>query len=200
MERRHPVGRRIAIYGPTGSGKTSLGHTLGQRLGLSLVELDAIFWLSNWQAKELERFKADVAVALAAHPEGWVSIGNYSQVRDIVLAQADTVLWLRLPFRVTFWRLFRRTLKRLTGKEHLWGTNNTESWRRTFLSRDSILLWAITSRKSHVERTQRNLRETPHHAQVMVLRSARAVRAFMKWLPRNSRVSPPPWEGGGKNM
>jgi adenylate kinase family enzyme len=41
------IGRRIAIYGPTGSGKTTFGRALGQRLGLPVIDLDTIFWLPN---------------------------------------------------------------------------------------------------------------------------------------------------------
>ncbi len=181
MQTKPPIGPRIAIYGPTGSGKTTLARVIAQRTGLPVIDLDTIFWQPGWTSKPLEEFRSDVAAALAAHPHGWVCSGNYhTQLGGLVLSQADTVLWLRLPFRVTFWRLLKRTVVRAWTKVPVWDVNpNRESWRQSFLSKDSILLYAITSRKGHVERTQRNLRETPHHAQVIELRSAKAVRAFM---------------------
>ena len=108
-------------------------------------------------------------------PQGWVCVGNYSHVQDLVLSQADTVLWLRLPFRVSFWRLCKRTVARAWTQQPLWAGNpNRESWRQSFCSRNSILLYAITSRKMHVETTLRSLGATPHHASVIELRSARA--------------------------
>jgi hypothetical protein len=150
---------------------------------LPVVELDAIYWLPNWQAKPLEQFRTDVQVALEACPQGWICVGNYRHVQDLVLAQADTVLWLRLPFRVSFWRLCKRTITRAWTKQPLWeGNPNQESWRQSFFSRDSILLYAITSRKIHVETTLRVLSTTPHHAAVIELRSARAVRRLLQGL------------------
>lgn len=152
MHDRPSIGPRISIRGPTGSGKTTLGHTLGQRFGLPVVELDALYGLPNWQAKPLDQFHTDVKAALGACPQGWLCVGNYSHAQDLVLSQADTVLWWRLPFRVSFWRLCKRTVTRAWTKKPLWeGNPNQESWRQSFCSRNSILLYAITSRKMHVQ-------------------------------------------------
>jgi len=183
MYDRLSIGPRISIRGPTGSGKTTLGHTLGQRCSLPVVELDAIYWLPNWQVKPLDQFRTDVQAALDACPQGWVCVGNYSHVQDLVLAQANTVLWLRLPFRVSFWRLLKRTVSRAWTKKPLWeGNPNRESWHQSFCSRNSILLYAITSRKQHVVTTLRVLGATPHHATVIELRSASAVRRLLQGL------------------
>ena len=180
---RLSIGPRISIRGATGSGKTTLGHTLGQRFGLPVVEMDAIYWLPNWQVKPLDQFRTDVKAALDACPQGWICVGNYSQVQDVVLSQADTVLWLRLPFRVSFWRLCKRTVTRAWTRQLLWeGNPNRESWRQSFFSRDSILLYAITSRKRHVENTLRILNMTPHHAAVIELESPRAVQCLLQEL------------------
>jgi adenylate kinase family enzyme len=185
------IGPRISIRGPTGSGKTTLGHTLGQRLGLPVVELDALYWLPHWQANPLDQFRADVQAALDAYSQGWICVGNYRHVQDLVLSQADTVLWLRLPFRVSFWRLCKRTVMRAWMKQPLWeGNPNRESWRKSFFSRDSILLYAITSRKRHVETTLRVLSATPHHASVIELRSARAVRRLLQELSQSTPDAP----------
>jgi adenylate kinase family enzyme len=158
---------------------------------LPVVELDAIYWLPNWQAKPLDQFRTDVQAALDACPQGWVCIGNYSHVQDLVLSQADTILWLRLPFRVSFWRLFKRTVARAWTQQLLWeGNPNRESWRQSFCSRDSILLYAITSRKRHVENTLRILGAIPHNALVIALPSARAVRRLLEGLPKSKPTAP----------
>ena len=191
MHNRPSLGPRISIRGATGSGKTTLGHALGQRLSLPVVELDALYWLSNWQEKPRHQFRADVQAALNACPQGWVCIGNYSQIQDLVLAQANTVLWLRLPFRVSFWRLYKRTIVRAWTQKPLWeGNQNRESWRQSFCSRNSILLYAITSRKAHGESTLRSLSITPHHAAVIELRSARAVRWLLAELSQSQPSTP----------
>src|SRR5215470_6085281 len=98
MHDRLSIGPRIAIRGPTGSGKSTLGHTLAQRFGLPVVDMDTLYWPPNWQAKPLNQFRTDVQAALEACPQGWICVDNYSHVQDLVLFQADTVLWLRLPY------------------------------------------------------------------------------------------------------
>ena len=191
MHDRLSIGPRISIRGPTGSGKSTLGHTLGRRFGLPVVEMDALYWLPNWQAKPLDQFRTDVQAALDARPQGWICVGNYSHVQDLVLSQADTVLWLRLPFRVSFWRLLKRTVARAWTQQPLWeGNSNQESWRQSFFSHKSILLYAITSRKLHVENTLRVLCTTPHHAAVIELRSARAVRHLLQGLSHSKPTAP----------
>ena len=176
------VGRRIAVYGPTGSGKSTVAAAIGERLGLQLVELDAIFWQPDWQPTPQDEFRAAVLEQLDANLTGWVCAGNYfSAVGEKVLSRADTVVWLRLPFRVAFWRLLLRTARRARSKELMWGTNR-ESWRKAFLSKDSILLWGITSWRPHVRRVNRALDEVDHNASVIVLRSSNQVERFLAGL------------------
>ena len=180
MYDRRSLGRYIAIRGVPGSGKTTLGALLGQHLGVPVIELDALYWLPDWQANPLEQFRADVQAALAACPEGWVCVGNYRHIQDLILAQADTVLWLRLPFRVSFWRLCKRPVVRAWTQQLLWeGNSNRESWRQSFFDRDSILLYALTTRTQHVATTRHILSTIPHHATVIELRSPRAVRQLL---------------------
>ena len=178
MARRGLIGRRIVVYGPTGSGKTAVAQRIGELLDLPVIELDALFHRPNWQPTPEDEFRARILTALHRGPDGWVCDGNYSAVRDLILPRADTVVWLRLPFRVAFWRLLKRTITRAWTKEPLWGTNY-ESWRQSFLSKESILLWCITHWRAHHSNVTRALREIPHRATVVELRSSREVEDFL---------------------
>ena len=91
---------------------------------------------------------------------------------------ADTVLWLRLPYRVAFWRVLKRTVTRAWRRELLWGTNR-ESWRLSLLSRDSLLVYQATAWRRHHQRVRRDLERIPHHAHVYELRSSREVESFL---------------------
>ncbi len=182
------TGRRIAVYGPTGCGKTSLGAKASQRLGLPHLDLDIVHWLPGWQENPREQFRADVVEWLDARLGGWVCTGNYaSVVGDIVMTRADTVLWLRLPFRIVFWRLLLRTLHRSVTWELMWGTNH-ETFRKGFMSRDSILLWCITHWRAHHRNVSRAIAEHARNAVVFELRSPRQVR---EWLASVPRLDPP---------
>jgi adenylate kinase family enzyme len=180
---RSLVGRRIVIFGQSGSGKTTFGRRAAAALGVPHVELDSLYHRPNWEPTPDEEFRAIVSEQLAASPDGWVVDGNYSRVRDVVLSGADTAIWLRLPFRVVFTRLLRRTVTRAWQKEELWN-GNRESFRMSFASRDSILLWGITNWRPHVRKMERVLAETPHEAYLIVLRSQREVDSLLADIER----------------
>ena len=40
--------RRIVVIGATGSGKSTFAHRLARFLDVAFVELDALFWESDW--------------------------------------------------------------------------------------------------------------------------------------------------------
>lgn len=140
-------GRRIAIVGTTGSGKTTLARRIAQRLQISHIELDAFYWEPNWTAALPPVFRDQVTKAL--NGDRWVADGNYSAVRDIVWSQADTVVFLDDSFGLVMRRLLQRTLQRSLRQEKLWN-GNRESIRKSFLSQDSILLWMLqTYQRNH---------------------------------------------------
>lgn len=181
--------RRIVVFGPSGSGKTTVSREIGRILDIPVIELDSLYHRPNWQPTPVNEFRAKVERALAEHPEGWVCDGNYTAVRPLVLARADTVVWLRLPFPLVYFRLFRRTVARAWRKEVLWGTNR-ESWWRSFLSRDSILLWGVTHWRAHFRGVARHLEELAHDARVIELRSGQDVERFLRELERSERTAP----------
>ncbi|MFC2069756.1 adenylate kinase, partial [Chloroflexota bacterium] len=110
--------------------------------------------------------------------------GNYSETRDLTLPLANTFIWLRLPFRVVFWRLLRRTIARCIDRKPLWGTNY-ESWRQAFFSRDSLILYQVTHWRKY-GKIGRNIERIPHRASVIQLSSQKEVDAFLAGLPENT--------------
>ncbi|HBY99094.1 MAG: hypothetical protein M5U01_42110 [Ardenticatenaceae bacterium] len=172
----HPA-RRIVVIGTTGSGKTTLARQLARRLGLPHVELDALNWGPNWSAAPVDVLRERTAQALSG--DAWVIDGNYSRVRDIVWGRADTVVWLDYPLPVIMARLVRRTLRRITTREELWG-GNRESWRVQLLSRDSLFLWALqTYRRRRREYPELLARPEYAHLQIVRLRSPREAEAWL---------------------
>ena len=181
------IGRRIVVYGPSGSGKSTVARQIGAALTLPVVELDALFHRPNWQPTPEDEFRAKILEALGRHDRGWVCDGNYGIARDLILPLAETVIWLKLPFRVVYWRLLKRTITRFWTKELLWETNR-ESFRQTFLSRDSILLWGISHWRAHFRNARRALKEIPHHATVVELYSMREVVQLLASLPTHTEA------------
>lgn len=178
---RPVLGRRIVIYGVTGSGKTTLAKHLAARLGLPRIELDAIRHAHGWDTTSFDEMREQLVAAIAAAPDGWVCDGNYRQVRDVTLSIADTVVWIRLPWHASFSQLLRRTLARLGSHEPLYSPEGPrESWRATFLDRRSILWWAIHHHRKTTSSIQQALRDAPRDAVRIELRSRADVDALAR--------------------
>jgi adenylate kinase family enzyme len=143
--------KRVVIVGPSGAGKTTLAQTISQRLNLPHVELDALFWLPDWQQRPKDDFRDKVQSALASAQ--WVADGNYtSKAQDIIWVRADTLIWLDYPLRVIYPRLFKRTMQRIIRRDNLWGSGNVETFRTQFMTRDSLFVWVWQTHKRHCER------------------------------------------------
>lgn len=168
--------RRVAVFGTTGSGKSWLAERLAERAGLRVVELDALFWGRDWQPAPVDLFRHRVERETTG--EGWIVVGNYGQVRDLVWRPADTLVWLDLPLPLVLSRLMRRTVKRAVTREELWGTGNRETLSNAFLSRNSILLYALKTHRLNRERFVRECEALAGEKRVVRLRSRRDVERF----------------------
>jgi len=133
---------RVLVIGTSCAGKSTFARALAQVQALPYVELDQLFWAPNWTAKPVEDFRALASAATAG--ESWVVDGNYGDVRDILWPRANLVIWLNYSFPVILWRALRRTVRRNFTRQELWH-GNRESLKRSFLSRESILVWVSTT-------------------------------------------------------
>lgn len=133
---------RIVIIGCSCSGKTTMARNLSSALGHHHIELDALFWLPDWQQRERDEFRARVAAATLG--DAWVVDGNYSKARDILWSRATHLLWLNYRFPQIMQRALRRTLRRGITRQRMW-SGNQESLFRAFFTRQSILYWVMTS-------------------------------------------------------
>ncbi len=173
---------RIHVIGTSGSGKTTVARRIAAARGIPHVELDALHWEPGWQEAPLDVFRSRVAEALA--PDAWVVDGNYSKVRDVVHERIDTLVWLDLPFALVMLRVVIRTLRRVLGRLPLWA-GNRESFRQSFLSRDSVILWALQTYARNRHRYARLL-ASPAYAHLRRIR-LRGPAEVEDWLRRELR-------------
>jgi adenylate kinase family enzyme len=167
----------------SGSGKTTFGRELAARLGVPFVELDALVHGPNWTETPDEELRAQIRPIVES--DGWVIDGGYRRkLGDLVLANADVVVWIDLPLHVWLTRLIRRTARRMRGKEEMWN-GNTETIRGVLLGRDALLPYAL---RMHVSRRRRYPRELAAYP-VVRLRSEDEVRAFLDLARRPERLT-----------
>ncbi len=133
-------GNRINVGGTSGCGKSTLSASLGLILDIPHIELDSLNHMPGWTIRPNEEFRALVSEAISQ--EKWVVDGNYSRARDLVLARADTLILLDYPLPLILARLTRRTFRRWSRNEVLWGVNRESLWKH-FFTRDSLYLWVL---------------------------------------------------------
>ena len=133
-------------------------------------------------------FRARVDEATSG--EAWVVDGNYGGrgARQIVWGRADTVVWLDPPFPVILARLWRRSVERIRSGYVLWG-GNRETFRNTFLSRDSLFVWALKTHRSRKRLFPQELAR-PEHAHLDVHRFRHPADAE-RWLEAQRRRAAP---------
>ena len=133
---------RAIVIGTSGTGKTTFARQLAQAVGAPHTEMDALHWGPDWTPHPLAQFRAAVDAASAG--ARWVIDGNYTAVRDLLWPRATHIVWLDYSRLRVFGQVLRRTLQRGVRQTPLWA-GNRESLRRAFFSRDSILLWSLTT-------------------------------------------------------
>lgn len=130
--RPHPRSHRLSRDRPV-ARLEPVGLYSVTEVAARFVELDSIFHQPNWEPLPVPQLRAAVAAIVAA--DAWVIDGNYSAVRDLVWARADTVVFFDLPRRMVMRQVGWRTARRATTGAELWN-GNRESWRNRRLSTD----------------------------------------------------------------
>jgi len=136
----NPIGQRVAVVGCCGSGKSTLARRIAEAKGVPYVCSDALFFCdANWT----ERPRPEYYQLLEQHlsTDAFAFDGNIGGSQRVVLPRIDTLIWLDYPKPLVMRRLLLRTIRRAWNKEPLYA-GSTESWRMSFASKDSILLFA----------------------------------------------------------
>ncbi|MBT4793291.1 MAG: adenylate kinase [Halobacteriovoraceae bacterium] len=153
--------KKVVVIGTTGSGKSTFANKLAVKLSSPYIQLDKLFWKPNWQWPSEEEFFQ--AIRNEIDKESWIVDGNYTRTQAITWTDADTVIWIDLPFWLTFYQCFTRSFKRALSNEELWpNTGNRESFGRMF-SKDSILLWLFKTYDANKKKYKDKISNPLHH-------------------------------------
>ena len=178
---------RILIIGTSCAGKSTLARKLSEILKIPHVELDELQWLPGWNNRSDDEFRDKVTEA-AAKP-AWIMDGNYSLARDIHWAKAEKVIWLNYSFSVVLFRAFKRSISRMITKKKVCN-GNVETFRQTFLSKESILLWVIKTHRKRKNEYRGILEKYCKNAEIIELNKPSEAVEFLgsvklTWRPVN---------------
>jgi hypothetical protein len=99
--------KRILVTGNAGSGKSTFAGRIASQLGIPCVSLDRVVWQSGW--KKTPQAERTARIHELTQSDSWVIDGVSMEVQ----ASADTVVFLDVPRRVSFWRVVKRNWRYL---------------------------------------------------------------------------------------
>ena len=173
---------RINVVGTSASGKSYFARQLARRLGCPHIEMDLLFWGPDWQPVPDELFIERLEQAISE--PNWVLDGNYNRTKAVKYRRVNTVIWLDYSLPRTLARAVKRATNRVWTRRELWpGTGNRESFRRSFLSRESIILWTLQTYYSNRRRYLGNMRDPDlAHINFVQLRSPKQANQLLQSL------------------
>lgn len=111
--------KKIAVFGKPGSGKSTLSKNLASATGIRLYALDAIVYNKNGDLVDRETY--DRAHENILSSENWI-IDGFGPIDSFYrrLNVADTLIYIDLPYIVSYWLVSKRLLKGLVVKPEGW--------------------------------------------------------------------------------
>ena len=165
------IPRRIAIVGGSGAGKTTLARKLAELIDGVLVEVDAIQHKAHWMKAATEEISTGIREALEGKTTWAIDGICEREVGDLIVNNADVIVWLDLPLAVKLARLLRRSWRRVLTRAVLWN-GNVETWTGVFIGRDSVSAHPL---RTHFAQRRRMLGHADHAKKSVRLTSPREV-------------------------
>lgn len=111
--------KKIAVFGKPGSGKSTISKALAVATGIELHQLDSIFYKTNGEFVEREVFEQAHESILSSESwivDGFGPLGSF----NTRLEAADTLVYIDLPYPISYWFVTKRMLKGLFVKPEGW--------------------------------------------------------------------------------
>lgn len=169
--------RKVALFGAPATGKSTLARWLSAELDQPHTDLDDLLFTPDG-ALPLEEFRRQAGEI--TRTDGWIVEGNFSKLADVVWHRADTLVWLDFPLPLIVYRIVRRSLRQLAGRDDSAQARRL-TWSTAFFSRRSLLRTAIRKYRTNRPRYARQVSETADlGVEIVRLRSPRDVQRWKK--------------------
>ena len=111
--------KKIAVFGKPGSGKSTLSKKLASAIGIQLHPLDSIVYKKNGDTVDRKTYDREHGNILSSDSwiiDGFGPIESFNKRLDV----ADTLIYIELPYIVSYWLVTKRLLKGLVVKPEGW--------------------------------------------------------------------------------
>jgi adenylate kinase family enzyme len=166
--------KRVAIFGNTGGGKSTLARRLAELTGLPLYPIDLIqFRTGGGRVPHEEYLKAHADLILR---DAWIIDGFGCEASAwLRFGVADTLIYLDLPLSTHYWWVTKRLIKSAFVGPEGW-PDNSPMWSSTLDS------WLVVSRcERHLAPKYRQVVAAASSSRrVYHLRSARQIGRFVE--------------------
>lgn len=111
--------KKIAVFGKPGNGKSTFSKKLAISTGIDLHQLDSIIYQKNGEF--VDRTIVDAVHKRILSSERWIIDGlGPIQLFNERLEAADTLVYINLPYPISYWLVTKRMLKGLFVKPEGW--------------------------------------------------------------------------------
>ena len=111
--------KKIAVFGKPGSGKSILSKNLALATGIQLHPLDSIVYTKNGVMVDRKTYDKKHESILSSDSwiiDGFGPIESFNKRLDV----ADTLIYIELPYVISYWLVTKRLLKGLVVKPEGW--------------------------------------------------------------------------------
>ena len=114
--------QKVAVVGKPANGKSTLSKRLASATGIKLYALDSILYEQN--GLEIDRESYEEVHENIISSEAWIIEGfgplNSLNSFNRRLEEADTIVYIELPYFVTYWLVTKRLIKGVFKKPEGW--------------------------------------------------------------------------------
>ena len=111
--------KKIVICGKPGSGKSTLSKNMASAIDIKLHALDSIVYKKNGDFVDRKTYDAEHEKILSSDSwiiDGFGPIESFHKRLDV----ADTLIYIDLPYAISYWLVTKRLLKGLIVKPEGW--------------------------------------------------------------------------------
>jgi adenylate kinase family enzyme len=125
-------GRRIMIFGPSASGKSTMAVALGKKLNIPVHHLDQLCFIPKtfWDPRPAEEFRKLHEQIIDC--DEWIIDGNYSKLMPPRIMRATAIIWLNPPTLACIFNFYKRFFRKHRSKRPYAGLLEGAKERFTF--------------------------------------------------------------------